>query len=274
MPPAPRSLTSSGHGCRTPPAPITWSPVGPTPATPTRSARSRLTVRLLWLTEIEIDYRSGASSKPHDMEVGYPARMPGANSISVLSPRAARAAQLKEAASDAAAPQVRARAAPAVPSAVALTSKQYAPPPNVTPESGEETLDLNGRRINTHWQSITYPMARTTNGTVTVKVWSSDEVPGHLVRKTEDRVTPADATHAPQRVILETYLESIEGFAPEPPAPALPRPWTPISSRPRPSSPRQRFAVVTPVPPVVPTPAVPAPRRPRNANCSSRQWCV
>ena len=76
-------------------------------------------------------------------------------------------------------------------------------PPNVTPAavsgSGQEILDIQGRKISTRWQS-----ASPAGNCGLTKIWTSDEVPGGLVRKREEvRCRGAQGN--------ETTLESFEG---------------------------------------------------------------
>jgi hypothetical protein len=47
---------------------------------------------------------------------------------------------------------------------------------SVTVESGEETLDIKGKRLSTRWQSIKQTSG---NCAVTTKTWISDAVRGH-----------------------------------------------------------------------------------------------
>lgn len=91
--------------------------------------------------------------------------------------------------------------------------------PNIGPiETGEDTIEINGTRIATHWESAKYeydasvwPTFR--NCSLVIKLWTSDAVPTGLVRKTEERTCPlGGAEHS--RVMVETYLQSFERFSP------------------------------------------------------------
>jgi hypothetical protein len=79
------------------------------------------------------------------------------------------------------------------------------PPLSGTPiKSGNQMLLIGGRNFATRW------VMRNTRGygcggTVTLTIWTSNEVPGGLVRKTEDNNCPN------ARVIRETILESFQG---------------------------------------------------------------
>jgi hypothetical protein len=68
-------------------------------------------------------------------------------------------------------------------------------------DSGQETLEIGGKRIATRWQSVSSPYGKCT---MVTKTWISDEVPSGLVRKTE----VSDCPEYPKR---ETILESFEG---------------------------------------------------------------
>jgi hypothetical protein len=176
---------------------------------------------LFWLTEIAYD-ADGSSSRPHDSEFAYAAKMRAPN-----SPAAAPAS-----ADDAPGPSrgrrgvVRARSArPArdVPPPNAPVPDRMATMPATQPiESGDEILEIHGRRIATHWEAARYtfnPRSPYKDDTLTVKVWTSGAVPSGLVRKTQDRIGPRD------RWVKETWLESFEGTragvaAPNPSLPA------------------------------------------------------
>jgi hypothetical protein len=68
--------------------------------------------------------------------------------------------------------------------------------PNSGPiETGEDTIEVNGARIATHWESATYEYDVSVwptfkNCRLVIKLWTSDAVPTGLVRKTEDRTCP------------------------------------------------------------------------------------
>ena len=85
---------------------------------------------------------------------------------------------------------------------------------NVT--TGEETIELNGARIATQWESATYEYDASVwptfkNCRLVIKLWTSAAVPTGLVRKTEDRTCPLGGDQL-ARVMVETYLQSFEGF--------------------------------------------------------------
>jgi len=91
--------------------------------------------------------------------------------------------------------------------------------PNTGPiETGEDAIEVNGKRMATHWESATYgydvsawPAFR--NCRLVIKLWTSDAVPTGLVRKTEERTCPSGGTEH-SRVMVETYLQSFEGVTP------------------------------------------------------------
>ena len=91
--------------------------------------------------------------------------------------------------------------------------------PNTGPiETGEDTIEVNGTRIATHWESAKYEYDASVwpnfrNCRLVIKLWTSDAVPTRLVRKTEEKTCPpGGAEHS--RVMVETYLQSFEGFTP------------------------------------------------------------
>lgn len=100
--------------------------------------------------------------------------------------------------------------------------------PETPLESGQETLDINGRKFATRWQSVS-----SSGGgcSMVIKTWTSDEVPTGLVRKTEER------TCGNNKNLTEIVLESFEGVrqpgvtnvtaAPPPPPPSAPTTTTP-----------------------------------------------
>jgi hypothetical protein len=91
--------------------------------------------------------------------------------------------------------------------------------PNTGPiETGEDTIEVNGARIATHWESATYEYEASVwptfkNCRLVIKLWTSDTVPTGLVRKTEERTCPLGRDQL-ARVMVETYLQSFEGFTP------------------------------------------------------------
>ena len=85
-------------------------------------------------------------------------------------------------------------------------------------ETGEDTIEVNGARIATHWESVTYEYDASMwptfkNCRLVIKLWTSDAVPTGLVRKTEERTCPPGRDQL-ARVMVETYLQSFEGFTP------------------------------------------------------------
>jgi hypothetical protein len=85
-------------------------------------------------------------------------------------------------------------------------------------ETGEDTIEVNGARMATHWESATYAYDASVwptfkNCRLVIKLWTSDTVPTGLVRKTEDRTCPLGRDQL-ARVMVETYLQSFEGFTP------------------------------------------------------------
>lgn len=139
--------------------------------------------------------------------------------------------------------------------------------PNATPAgpsgSGQEILDINGRKISTRWQSGSLP-GNCAGGT---KTWTSDEVPGGLVRKREEvrcrgvqgsETTLESFEGLRQPGSIETRVETTDSAPPAPvtsvEAPAVPRgkgagtatappgqpQAAPVSSAPAPASPQER----------------------------------
>jgi len=85
-------------------------------------------------------------------------------------------------------------------------------------ETREATIEVNGARIATHWESATYEYDASVwptfkNCRLVIKLWTSNAVPTGLVRKTEERTCPLGRDQLP-RVMVETYLQSFEGFTP------------------------------------------------------------
>ena len=85
-------------------------------------------------------------------------------------------------------------------------------------ETGEDTIEVNGKRIATHRESATYEYDASAwptfkNCRLVIKLWTSDAVPTGLVRKTEERTCPPGGDPL-ARVMVETYLQSFEGFTP------------------------------------------------------------
>jgi hypothetical protein len=85
-------------------------------------------------------------------------------------------------------------------------------------ETGEDMIEVNGMRLATHWESATYEYDASVWTTfkdcrLVIKLWTSNTVPTGLVRKTEERTCPLGGDQLP-RVMVETYLQSFEGFTP------------------------------------------------------------
>lgn len=85
-------------------------------------------------------------------------------------------------------------------------------------ETGEDTIEVNGARIATQWESATYEYDASVwptfkNCRLVITLWTSDAVPTGLVRKTEERTCPPGGDPL-ARVMVETYLKSFEGFTP------------------------------------------------------------
>ena len=162
----------------------------------------------LWLTEYPLDAGGGTSGPPHDTEMAYRAKI----ALRPLNPAAAPAGRSTQ---GKAKPAPGAQSAgPSVPAPAAENTGPYAPAPTIPEEtlispqrlrflavdpeptaqdSGEEILDIQGRKILTTWRSATYtikPSPSSTDGTVILKIWTSDAVPTHLVRKTVDEIHP------------------------------------------------------------------------------------
>ena len=133
----------------------------------------------LWFTEIIFDSH-GDQHPPRDTEIAYPAKAPV-----ITDPNNTMLSRL-----------FSSRSAPAA-----------EPAPT---EAGTETIVINGRALNTKWESFTAP-AR--DGRLTSKTWTCDDIPTKLVRRTED-ITYSRGTQVLGHAITETSLESIDGFAP------------------------------------------------------------
>lgn len=85
-------------------------------------------------------------------------------------------------------------------------------------ETREDTIEINGTRIATHWESATYEYDASVWPTfkhchLVITLWTSDAVPTGLVRKTEERTCPQGRDPL-ARIMVETYLKSFEGFSP------------------------------------------------------------
>ena len=176
----------------------------------------------LWHTEIVYDYPSGAAHQPRDTEIVYPAK---------VAQRGTSAAA------------VSGRTRQATPSATAATG------------SGEETLEIGGKRIATHWQSFSGPSAPWDNTPKITKIWTSDQIPTGLVRKTE--AVDRQGTHW----ITETIIESVEGTgfniatAPQGPPVIQPAPAAALNPGNAAPAPAPSQPVVRQQPAPAPTPA-------------------
>jgi hypothetical protein len=130
-------------------------------------------------------------------------------------------------------------------------------------ESGEETIEINGKRLATRWQSASYRYdadALYTGCSLIVKVWTSDAVPTGLIRKTEDKTCPVGPGRLATRIVFETYLESFGGFTP-----AVRDSSGPVTTAyvPPPAAPSQSASpsVVTPAPVTKPVPTAVEPQQ-------------
>ncbi|HEX6949441.1 MAG TPA: hypothetical protein VF127_07560, partial [Nitrospira sp.] len=149
----------------------------------------------LWSGETFFD-RYGKPKPPSEREEGYPAKFaPPPNALVNQS----RHAQLL-----------------AVFSGVSNLA-MGAQPTSVPIETGEEMIEVSGRRIATRWESASYQYDASVwtdekNCRLVVKLWTSEAVPTGLVRKTEDKTcSPVGSGQVP-RFMVETYLQSFEGF--------------------------------------------------------------
>jgi hypothetical protein len=148
-----------------------------------------------------------------------------------------------------------------VPSIVESTARGQSPAaaPN---ESGEETLQISGKKFATHWQSVWVPhtTADTTPDPETfTKTWTSAEVPGGVVLTHQQEHT--EIVGKTYRNIRETILVPVENVEPElgsgtssatksgaPAAqPATPAAGAPVKTA-SPASRRQPDSPVTPTP--------------------------
>jgi hypothetical protein len=169
---------------------------------------------LFWLTEYAYDV-TGAGGPPHDTEFTYPAKI-ALRSLRTTSQTArGRGRAAPDETTEAPASPIP--TPPMTTVAAALSSRlmsNYTVPTTAPMETGEEVVEIGGKKIATHWQSATYTFIAKSlypDSTLIVKVWTSDAVPSGLVRKTEDRRTPTTRTHRSGRLVQETYLESFEG---------------------------------------------------------------
>ena len=124
--------------------------------------------------------------------------------------------------------------------------------PSRTVTSGEETLTINGKKIATRWECVT----RAGDPMTFTKTWTSDDVPGGLVRTQQQ--SHSKITNEEYRTISQTLYAPIDGVEPQlgdgaTPAPATPTP--PAAANPgRPAAP----TTPAPAPPALPPPARPA----------------
>jgi hypothetical protein len=132
-------------------------------------------------------------------------------------------------------------------------AKQAAPgapvnDPSRTVTSGEETLTINGKKIATRWESV----ARAGDPMTFTKTWTSDDVPGGLVRTQQQ--SHSQITGQTYRDIQQTLLAPIDGVEAQlgdatssAPSPASP-PSLPVS-RGMPGAPAQPAPAVAAPPP-------------------------
>ena len=183
---------------------------------------------LFWLTEIAYD-ADGSSSRPHDSEFAYPAKLrrPDPSAAPASSDDAPGPSRAKRG-------MTRSPSARATPQDIPLLNAPapdligYTNPSTAPNETGDEIVEIHGRRLATHWEAAHFtfkPNSPYKDNTLTVKVWTSDAVPSGLVRKTQDRICPPGRGGGIERYIKETWLESFEGTRagvadPDPSAPA------------------------------------------------------
>ena len=74
---------------------------------------------------------------------------------------------------------------------------------------GEETLTINGKKIPTKWECVT----RANDALTFTKTWTSDEVPGGLVRTQQQ--SHAEITNQTYRDISQTLFAPIDGVDPQ-----------------------------------------------------------
>jgi len=92
-----------------------------------------------------------------------------------------------------------------------------AEPASVPIASGEETIEIKGKSFATRWQTKSYNYSETASNkgcSLVVKVWTSEAVPTGLVKKLDDVTCPKPAFGQVPRFMIETYLDSFEGFTP------------------------------------------------------------
>lgn len=149
----------------------------------------------LWFTQASANVY-GQMHPASDSEISYPARYQKS-----VADRSARLA-------------ADAKNGPTPTSTLVWNAQRTADPV----ESGDEIVEVKGHRIATHWEAARYTAPDFNNESgvsLVVKVWTSHDVPTGLVRRTEDkRVQRIPGQLQPARYIVETYLESFEGFTP------------------------------------------------------------
>ncbi|GEM_PF-3450752 len=162
----------------------------------------------LWRTEQVFD-PNGAAHPTRDTEIAFPAKIEADT-----SGRTATAHKAMGVVEDNVAwPQ-------AALLAMSRPERGFDPTPG-NKDTGDEDVEVGGRKIKAHWRSVTYKFTDQSyykGGTISIKVWTSDEVPGKLVRKVEDLVVPPNPADPrmmqPMRTVTETYVEAIAGFSP------------------------------------------------------------
>jgi hypothetical protein len=83
--------------------------------------------------------------------------------------------------------------------------------------SGEETIEIKGKSFATRWQTKSYNYNETSSNkgcSLVVKLWTSETVPTGLVRRLEDKTCPKPSPGQVPRFMIETYLQSFDGFTP------------------------------------------------------------
>ena len=141
----------------------------------------------LWFSETMFD-RSGKAKPPHEREETYPAkftRPPGYVADDTLAPSG--------------------------------NLGWGAEPASVPIASGEETIEIKGKSFATRWQTKSYNYNETASNkgcNLVVKVWISEAVPTGLVRKLDDVTCSKARLRSGPRFMIETYLDSFEGFTP------------------------------------------------------------
>jgi hypothetical protein len=141
----------------------------------------------LWFSETMFD-RFGRAKPPHEREEAYPAKLappPGYVAVDQLAP----SGNLGWGAEPASAPIA----------------------------SGEETIEIKGKSFATRWQAKSYVYNETASNkgcSLVVKIWTSESVPTGLVKKLDDVTCPKPTFGQVPRFMIETYLDSFEGFTP------------------------------------------------------------